>query len=473
MAILPQLKHIVVVMFENRSFDNFCGWLYADGEQPKVFLPEGSPKTYDGLRPDLSNPSSFTPPMQPVAVAKGTDSFTVPDPDPEETFDNVTEQLYGPDGVSPNPRFPTQGFVVNYEKTKSGDPNQIMQTYTPEQLPVWSALARNYAISDRWFCSVPSQTWPNRSFVHAGTANGNVNNGDVPDPLCWNVETIFEVLSRTGKSWTVYGDAPAIEPLLTRVMFPNLWNPFLDGHFARFGSFQHACATNTLPQYSFLEPSFITNANDAHPPHNVAAAEQFLYDIWTAVSTSPAWPNTLLIVTFDEHGGNYDHVLPPMGATTPDAASNPGQENFRFDRFGVRVPTVLLSPYIEAGTVFRSNTSVPYDHTSVLATIRDWLDIAENQMLPSARIKAAPTVAQVLTLASARKDVPVIPKPAGVTVGSPLTIPMNDLQKSIVTGMARRASIDPLAVLPQIRTRVDALSFFEGKLGAQAAPAGR
>ena len=466
---LTQLKHIVVVMLENRSFDNFCGWLYGDGEEPKVFLPAGSLKTYNGLKPHFSNPSSFTPPMQPVTVAIGTNSFTVPDPDPEETFDDVTEQLYGPEAPNPDPQFPMQGFVVNYEKTRAGNPNQIMQTYTPEQLPVLSALARNYAISDAWFCSVPSQTWPNRALCTPALRNGNVNNGDVPDPLCWNVDTIFNVLRQAGKSWTVYSDAPTIEPSLTRTMFPKLWDPFLDGHFQRFNSFQHACATNALPQYSFLEPGFLQNANDAHPPHNVAAAEQFLYDIWTALSTSAAWQNTLLIVTFDEHGGCYDHVLPPTGATTPDSASNPGQENFRFDRFGVRVPTILVSPYIEAGTVFRSNTNVPYDHSSVLATVRDWLNIPEAQMLPSSRIKAAPTMAQVLTLATPRIDLPAIPKPAATTTGSPLTFPINDLQKSIVTGMAVRANMDPLAVVPQIKTRQDAVSFFEGKLRAPAA----
>jgi phospholipase C len=409
-----------------------------------------------------------------VAVAKGSSSLTVPAPDPEETFDNVTEQLYGPEAANPNPSFPMQGFVVNYEKTKAGDPNQMMQTYTPEQLPVLSALARSYAISDAWFCSVPSQTWPNRAFVHAGTSNGNVNNGEIPNPLCWDVDTIFNVLHQAGKSWAVYSDAPIIEPSLTRIMFPRLWNPFLDGHFQRFGSFQHACATNTLPQYSFIEPSFLQNANDAHPPHSLAAAEQFLYNVWRAVSTSAAWPNTLLIVTFDEHGGCYDHVLPPTGATPPDPASNPGHENFRFNRFGVRVPTLLISPYIEAGTIFRSNTGVPYDHTSVLATLRDWLGIPEAQMLPSARIKAAPTLAQVLTRATPRADLPAIPKPAAVmTAAASLTIPMNDLQKSIVTAMAIRASMDPLTILPQIRTRQDAVSFFEGKLRAPAGASAR
>jgi phospholipase C len=107
------------------------------------------------------------------------------------------------------------------------------------------------------------------------------------------------------------------------------------------------------------------------------------------VSQSPGWNETLLIITFDEHGGTYDHVLPPTGAATPDKASDPGENGFRFDRFGVRVPTILVSPWIEAGTVFRSNTATPLDHTSVLATVRDWLDIPADKMLLSKRIAHA------------------------------------------------------------------------------------
>ena len=118
---------------------------------------------------------------------------------------------------------------------------------------------------------------------------------------------------------------------------------------SRLRRFKQDCASGNLAPYTFLEPSFLVDPNDEHPPHDVVAGEQFLYDIWQAVSQSPAWPETLLMITYDEHGGTYDHVHPPFGAATPDAKSNPGQEGFTFNRFGVRVPTVLVSPWIQGG----------------------------------------------------------------------------------------------------------------------------
>ena len=176
-TILPQVKDIVVVMFENRSFDNICGWLYTNSAtQPSLYLPAGSPQKFDGLDPAFWNPSnqsyfSGEPPLK-VPVAYGCSDYTTPNPDPEENFDEVTFQLYGPEAPSPTPKWPMQGFVVNYQNTASSAPSQIMESYSPTQVLVISALAQNYALSDAWFCSVPSQTLPNRSFVHAADLTG-------------------------------------------------------------------------------------------------------------------------------------------------------------------------------------------------------------------------------------------------------------------------------------------------------------
>jgi phospholipase C len=467
-TILPQVNNIVVVMFENRSFDNICGWLYADAaRQPSLYLPYGSPQKFGGLDPTLWSPSNASyfsggPPVK-VPVAKGCTDYTVPNPDPEETFDNVAYQLYGPEGPSPTPKWPMQGFVVNYENTTSSVANQVMETYSPSQLPVISALAQSYAVSDAWFCSVPSQTLPNRSFVHAGTSNGNVDNGNPADPFEWDVLSIFNVLHSIGASWVVYSDA-ILTPSLTRTFFPKLWDPFLEDHFKGFGAFQAACANNSLPQYSFIEPMFLLDPNDEHPPHDVSKGEQFLYQIWQAVSESPGWNNLLLVITYDEHGGCYDHVLPPFGAVTPDPASDPGKQNFSFDRFGVRVPTVLVSPFIQAGTVFRSNTATPYDHTSILATLRDWLGISDADMLTSGRIDAAPNLSQVLTLAVPRKDRPTITPPQITLAQTSLTMPLNDLQKTLVAGTAHRFGMDESAVLTQMQTRQHAVDFFKQRM---------
>src|SRR5208337_3914318 len=231
--------------------DNMCGWLYSGSTQPSLFLPAGSRASFDGLTADMFNPSNLDffdgkPPVA-VYVAQGVASSTVPNPDPHETFVNVTQQLYGPKGDVSSTNYAMQGFVVNYASVDGvTSPNQIMQAHIPIEIPVISQLAQSFAISDAWFASVPSQTWPNRAFVHAGTSNGHVDNGSTPDPLQWNVPTIFNVLTRQHVSWAVYSDT-IITPSLTRTMFPTLWDAHLSGNFHGFQDFEDACGVNALP----------------------------------------------------------------------------------------------------------------------------------------------------------------------------------------------------------------------------------
>jgi phospholipase C len=462
--VLAGIEHIVVVMLENRSLDNMLGTLYADGTKPARVLPAGSATAFDGVHAGLSNPANagyFSgDPPQSVSIANAVQASTVPDPDPEETFTNVMYQIFGPDTPAPKPRWPMQGFVVNYAQTGAADAAQIMQCHSPGQVPVLTTLARSYAVSDAWFAPVPSQTWPNRAFAHAGTSNGHVDNGSPPDPLVWDVPTIFNVLDKSGATWAVYRGNPLV-PSLVRTMFPSLWPASCDDHFHVFDQFVADCAQGALPQYAFVEPSFLIDPNDEHPPHDVNAGEAFLHAVWTALSTSPVFAKTLLLITYDEHGGCYDHVLPPFGATPPDAAGPPGDQGFRFDRFGVRVPAVVVSPWVAAGTVFRSDRAAPYDHTSILATLRDWLGISAAAMLPSGRIAAAPTLAQVVTLSAPRSDIPQIPTPALTRISTPTIAPPNDLQKSLVSGTARRYGLDPRSELAQIHTRQHATEFFQ------------
>lgn len=463
--ILSQIEHIVVVMLENRSFDTMLGWLYANGAAPpSQYLGNvAEPAQFDGLNHDLWNPQNegfFNgDPPDKLKVMDSATSTVDPDPDPLEDFTNVAKQLYGPAGVATqDPEYPNLGFVINYMGPANGNsPVEIMEPYSPDQLPVLSGLARNYAVSDAWFCSVPSETWPNRSFVHAGTSNGHVVNGKPPDPLVWNSKTIFEVLGDMGKDWKVYSDT-LLTPALTLLMFPRLTGS-LD-HFAHFSEFTKACAGGSLPAYSFLEPSFLDHPNDYHPPHDVVAGEQFVYQVWQAVSQSPKWNETLLIITFDEHGGTYDHVMPPWSAACPDTQGNPGELEFTFDRFGVRVPMVVVSPWIQAGTVFRSDTNTPYDHTSILATLRDWLGIPADKMLPSKRIAEAPTLAQLLTLETVRTVLPEISQPAVAVQETDTLRPTNHLQESLVAAQASRRGLDPQDTLNNVKTREQAIRFF-------------
>ena len=462
------VRHLVVLMLENRSFDNMVGYVYAgDGNSPPINIPQpagGSPTTYDGLcKPapdtDFWNPSNADFFGDPSAVpdkipaTEAVTDFRMPISDPGEEFVHMTSQLFGPKVTSPTQSDPNQmkGFALDYGSLDNCMAANIMQCYSAAQVPVITALTRAYAISDRWHASSPTQTWPNRAFVHLGTSLGKVNNAP-NDPFHYDVPTIFNLLEELNftpwgelVTWGVYNDT--ILPSLTRLQLPRLWDPKLDGHFHDFATFkQHAC-DGTLPTYSFIEPSFTIDPNDEHPPHDVRLGEQFIHDVYQAVSTGKDWAQTLLLITYDEHGGCYDHVPPPWNATAPDPQSNPGEAGFCFNRFGVRVPALLISPYIEPGTVFRSTTGVPYDHTSILATIRQWLGIPNDKMLPSARIKAAPDFGNVLTRTTPRTDRPVtIPLESLAAWRVAPDAATNDLQKSIVIAMETKRLGRSLAV---------------------------
>ena len=474
-----RIRHVVVLMMENRSIDNLLGYLYADdGNRAPHVIPAGSPPLYDGLRHykkgdpanpfwNPTNPAYFTGgPALPEYATAEAQSTVVPDPDPEESFRNMTYQLFGPDTPSPSAPNQMRGFYLDYARA-SKTPAQIMQMYSTRQASVINTLARHYAVSDQWFCSSPTQTWPNRAFVHCGTSNGRVDNWPY-DPFDYDVPTIFNTLEEMGLSWKVYNDTILIS--LTRAQLPKLWSLHLDHHFHGFERFKEDARNGTLPDYTFLEPSFQIEPNDDHPPHDILPGEQFIFDAWHALVTGKHWNETLFIVTYDEHGGCYDHARTMFGAVPPDQHSDPGQDGFRFDRFGVRVPTLVISPWIEPGTVFRAPAAspfTPYDHTSVLATLQAWKKIPWEKMPQSKRIRAAPTLAPLLTRSTPREDLPDLERPevpAGAAARAD-TLPLNDLQRSMVVATATRrkgASLTPEerdALLASIRTRSDSHAY--------------
>ncbi len=434
---LARIDHIVVLMLENRSFDNLLGWLY-DAAPP----PRG--QHFEGLRGDMWCPLANVDPdgvafTEKVYVHRNGDpvkrgqhgrpqpapaDFRLPAPDPGEGFIDTNEQLFGHRQVADlYPPEPTcQGFVNNYAGAmlygsyafgdEPADPRAIMTTYTPEQVPVLSTLARQFAVCDAWHCSVPSQTLPNRDFVHAATSAGQVNNK--PEAIC-DAETVFNRLQAAGIPWRVYGNTQQGKLFsLTRTIMSSLHDPALAANFVAMDRFAQDAAAGELPAYSFLEPQFSgPEQNDQHPDADIRPGDKLIADVYSAMSSSPAWDKTLLVVTYDEHGGCYDHVAPPSGAQAPDAkpgteggmdAGAPGQCGFRFNRFGVRVPAVLVSPWIEAGTVARPAGYTPFDHTSIIATLNHRFGL---QTL-TARDAAAPDLSCVLTLEAPRTDVPAV-----------------------------------------------------------------
>ncbi|MGE5560145.1 MAG: alkaline phosphatase family protein [Chloroflexota bacterium] len=440
---LAQVDHIVVLMLENRSFDNMLGWLYDPGNAPPFDrVPRKQP--FDGVSgKQLSNPippEAQTGWQKWIAVRKAT-SPTTPSLMPGEGYAHTNLELWNtilPPGATCPPFHPPYnlpdaagspsassgekpatvappmtGFVTDWyyklrcdnARTTTADLAQIMACYTPKMLPVLSTLANQYAVCDRYFSSVPTQTMANRSFAFAATSSGIVDNEPYTNWLSNNAPTVCHLIDaarRPGLTWRIYFDPATILPLAW-IVLPSL-RGYLPANFSLMDRFYRDAAAGTLPSFSFIEPRMLFNHNDQHPPFSVIPGERLIRDVYQALAAGPGWTKTLFIITYDVHGGCYDHV-PPPAAVPPDPAAPPGQYGFRFDRLGLRVPAVLISPYIRAGTVFRADR--PLDHTSIIKTV------TKRFGLPSltARDAAAADFGDALTLSHPRSDRPVIPEP--------------------------------------------------------------
>jgi phospholipase C len=285
-----------------------------------------------------------------------------------------------------------------------------MGMYAPETLPVLSGLAKGFAVCDRWFASVPTQTFPNRAFAVAGTSLGYTDNSARSTPA-FDTDSVFGRLSDKGQTWTIYGYS---RRPLTANDFRDTVHPGPGGTVnSGFDKFQSDAASGQLASFSYIEPEWATHRtgdhdfqveNDQHPVSNLAVGEKLIHDVYSALRSNHAvWEKSLLIITYDEHGGTYDHVPPETGATPPDDHTR-GPNFFDFTRFGVRVPAVIVSPMIPAGSVFRAPTgSPPYDHTSIIATLR-----ARFNLDPLGKRDAvAPHLGPILSLAEPRLDDPL------------------------------------------------------------------
>src|ERR1700689_5297180 len=405
-TLLSSVNHIVVLVLENRSFDHMLGFLYADSGN----VSPTTKQPFEGLTGKESN-SDATGTSVPVSALTATtpNVYFTPGADPGEGFLATNAQLFGAASPPSGSSATNTGFLTDFAETLKGidahrpiisgtTASDIMEVFIPELLPVLSGLARGFAVCDHWYSSVPTETFPNRAFLCAATSQGHMNDG----VASYTVQSIFGLMTAHNLSWKIYGynEAP-----LTRKNFPDTLSA-PESSFGRFADFQYDAAAGTLPQYSFREPSWGSTGNSQHPNYDVSLGEQLIQAVYNAVRGGPGWAQTLLFITYDEHGGLYDHVSPPSGATPPDAT--PGEFGFDFTRFGVRVPVVLVSPLIPAGTVFRVPAgTTPLDHTSVLKTIETRWGLPAL----SARDAAAPDVGDVLSLAAARTDDPL----AGVT----------------------------------------------------------
>ena len=345
---VDQLKHIVVLMMENRSFDHMFGYLKQQDAR------------IDGLNGDETNPDTTG---APAPVAPQADYQAQLQPDPGHHFEDVKLQIYGDVPGGPT----MQGFVKAYYQKQNdvAHSRQIMYCFAPERIPVITTLARKFLVFNRWFSSLPGPTVPNRAFAHFGTSFGHTDMNIFY--LNEKYPTIYQRMINQGRSARIYYYDKPSGTIGMAFILQN--QPKI---FGTFDQFQEDCANNRLPDYSFLEPNYsdhdVANgralAADQHPDHNVLAGDQFIASVYMSIlNNEDLWKSTLLLINYDEHGGMYDHVEPP--ACTPDEFQDP-QTGFPFDRLGIRVPAVLVSPWIPAGTVVSDRT---FDHASIPATV--------------------------------------------------------------------------------------------------------
>jgi phospholipase C len=386
------LQHVVVLMMENRSFDHMLGALRSTN--PAI----------DGLSGHETNPDSTG---EPVTVSPQAEFQSQLDPDPDHHFPAVDLQVFG--GVttsqSPNRAPNMQGFVKSYfnQQANIRHSRLIMNYFTPDKLPVITGLANEFAVFNRWFSSIPGPTLCNRAFAHYGTSFGHV--GMELFYANQKFKSIYQRLEDAGHTAKIYyydqksSTMEIVNLLQNQPQF-----------FGTYDQFLSDCQSGTLPQYSFIEPNFSDHdsdggallASDQHPDHHVLEGERFIATIYNAIKANPAlWESTALLIVYDEHGGIYDHVPPPSCmadgfVAQPSATGTP--DPFYFDRLGVRVPAVLISPWVARGSVINE----VFEHASIPATVTEYLIGAYDQRSP--REKAANTFLQYLTLPNMRPD---------------------------------------------------------------------
>jgi phospholipase C len=413
---LSLIKTIVVVMMENRSFDHLLGYLS---------LPPSNRLDVDGIKGDpnwltkassVYDGSSFPPFVL-------TDPYDLMAADPPHERDNIAVQM----GTEANGVFSLNGFVTNYTTAKGaapvkpGDKIPVMGYFTADQVPVIDFFAQNYAICDRWFSALPAGTQPNRLMAMSGFTNIAVNQFPLP-----NQEMVYDWLTANGIRWRVYHEGMPFFAMMPR------WIPDLlaEEHFRPLVQLYDDVQNeppDKFPQVIFVEPMYtdaphIGPSSDDHAPSAVKGGQEFLLEAYRAMSLNPdVWKGTVMVVTYDEHGGFFDHVSPPSLRTEPPPGANYTKG---FDTLGVRVPGLVLSPFVSPKTVFHGTL----DHTSILKFIAQKFG---NGKPYSALVdqRQVGSVLDVLNLPAARADIssapPLIaylardPAAAGYVPGTP------------------------------------------------------
>ena len=332
---IPHIKHIVVLMMENHSYDNHLGMLRRAGADGFTLGKNGKPRAVNPY-PDGRLQHAFRMPTTCQLVGK-----------PSQTWTDTHKQL-------------DRGKLDGFVKSASGPVS--MGYWQRDDLPFYYSLASVFPLADRYFSSVLGPTFPNRRYLIAGTSIGMINDS-VPSLTGYPANgTIFDRLHHAGVSWKDYYERTTVVPTLA--LFPKLLTRY-PGNITDVDDFFSDAAAGRLPGFSLVEPNYLLRSEE--DPQNIALGEQFAAKVIKAVMSSPSWKNTLLIWTFDEHGGYYDHVVPPR-AIAPDNIPpqvNGGPAYTGFRQYGFRVPCVVVSPWARPHYV----SHTVFDHTSICALV--------------------------------------------------------------------------------------------------------
>jgi phospholipase C len=421
----------VYLMLENRTYDHVLGarsW------------KEGKPG--DGLRdgitlPDLNGTQVplYEPDMMVANMCVGND--------PDHSWDGSRAQWNN--GMN-------DGFLRVHQQDYSANAKEPLEYLTRKQQPVTWALADAYTTCDRWFSSILGPTLPNRFYWHAATSCGYKSNDVLNNVSNLSVPTIYHRLRDANVEWNYYyGSLPVVAALANFMPPYSLPSDYVGERVKRFGDsetgigqfFVDAMA-GTLPPVTYIDPYFYLN--DDHPPAHPMLAQQLIAAIYTALAKGPQWKNCMFVVTYDEHGGFYDHVSPPK--TADDTMEKFGVDGF--DQLGFRVPALVMGPYAKKGYV----SSTQYDHTSALKH----LGTAFGLEPLNARMAAANDLTDCIDMDRLAKgdwakpiDLPAITvetddvgKRLSITVGGE-TWPYADMACTNTSGSLRPVTKDPIS----------------------------
>jgi phospholipase C len=351
-------------MMENRSFDHMLGWLHQnysniDGLTGKEFN-----------RYDVKDPTS-------KAVYVNQNGFDTGPDDPGHSWSATAEEIFG-SVIDPTKKGTPEmnGFVQNAVGAKH-DPENPMSMFTNKTAPIINTLAVEFGVFNRWFAALPGPTDPNRAFFMSGTSNGAIDNFN---GTLWSQQSYFNFLSTHKVSWRAYyqDDPWAI------MYFQDMHEASNHQYVGELTQFFTDIKAGTLAQFTVLQPR-MTSVHGAptwqHPDASVKAGEALYKQIYETLRASPFWEKLAFIITYDEHGGFYDHVAPPQdGVPSPDGVLAPNK--FGFDRLGIRLPTLVISPWIPKNSVVGEPTgptaTSQYDSTSIIATVNKIFNITEH-----------------------------------------------------------------------------------------------